>query len=1067
LDPQSPNPHTDLPAHPSAAATGQQTGGGARSSKDAEPIIRAVFSPAERPDELGRLGSYRVLEVLGHGGMGLVFRAEDTELKRHIALKVMLPHVATQPRARARFRREAEAQARVEHEHIAVIYQVGEVNGVPFIAMPLLKGQTLAACLTGNSRPPLQEVVRIAREVAEGLVAAHAAGLVHRDIKPNNVWLEGPKRRVRILDFGLAQTVVDAGPDGFEPITSDGAAVGTPAFMSPEQAVGGAVDHRADLFALGVVLYQLVTGQLPFRGRTAFATMTAVTESHQAAPSVLAPEVPEPLSALIQKLLEKDPDDRPQSAEAVVAELAALEPGLSALPPNPSDFPEGTSVPRASAAPGPDWWTDTDATEADTNGSDVNHPAPAKRWPSRWTVALAAASALALVLATGALALKLYRNAQPKGVLTVETDDPDREIVIKQDGRVVRARTREREFVLPPGAYTVESAEAVAGLKGHPAHITLERDRTERVRLWVEKPALPVPVRSPDRAAAETLGPHADLALRLAGGTPITLKRGEPLPAEDFSVTGIVFDATRPLPADLGAVVLPALVELRSLTALHGWSALVLTDEQVDRLSRAPAAQTLTHLGGAFELTPDVLDALTRFPNLISLGVRAADADESALERLVREHPNLAEVLLESAGRSGKLSAKGLTVLDRLPLRLVALSGSPVVDGAFVKLLADKPGLWLVNFWNTSIGDDALVELARCKGLTTLVLVNTNVTDAGLEHLRGVMSLRRLDVRGTKVSEAGAKALSAALPLCAIEWGSGGGATEQRVRPEVERKSAETLNPHADLVVALATGKSVSVPAGDALPTEPFTITWITVPQAKRPPRFVDDVLLPAVAPLGSLRAIGVHGIGCLTLTEDQVARLATAPCAGTLVWLSADFELTPRALDALGRFPGLEALGCFATNADDTLLERLHELPRLKLLSLVQLGKEGKVMERGLTALAKLPVTDLRVTYSPAANTALCRALSGMSALRSLTLLGGPITDDDLRVLAECTQITSLNLEATGVTDAGLEHLAKMTGLAALGLKGTKVTADGVQKLARKLPGCKIEWELPPAEGK
>lgn len=154
-------------------------------------------------EELGWLGPYRVLGVLGAGGMGMVFRGEDPQLKRQIALKVMHPQTATSPLDVARFLREARSQAAVEHEHVAAIHQVGEDRGVPFIAMPLLKGQSLASALKANPRVPISEAVRIAREMAQGLAAAHECGLIHRDIKPANVWLEGKDRRVKILDFGL------------------------------------------------------------------------------------------------------------------------------------------------------------------------------------------------------------------------------------------------------------------------------------------------------------------------------------------------------------------------------------------------------------------------------------------------------------------------------------------------------------------------------------------------------------------------------------------------------------------------------------------------------------------------------------------------------------------------------------------------------------------------------------------------------------------------------------------------------------------------------------------------
>lgn len=161
------------------------------------------LSPARSPDEMGWLGDYRVLDVIGAGGMGAVFEAEDIQLGRTVALKVMLPKLSRNPEAKARFLREARAQAAIEHDHVVAIHQVGESNGTPFIAMPLLRGETLAAAMR-RGRLPTADVLRIGREIAEGLAAAHEKKLIHRDIKPANIWLEGPRRRVKILDFGLA-----------------------------------------------------------------------------------------------------------------------------------------------------------------------------------------------------------------------------------------------------------------------------------------------------------------------------------------------------------------------------------------------------------------------------------------------------------------------------------------------------------------------------------------------------------------------------------------------------------------------------------------------------------------------------------------------------------------------------------------------------------------------------------------------------------------------------------------------------------------------------------------------
>ena len=173
------------------------------------PVDAAVrwnfLAPPQEPDEIGRLGPFRVLGLLGGGGMGMVFRAADPQLGRHVALKVILPEHAARPQARQRFFREARAIAAIDHLHVVPIFHVGEDHGLPYLVMPLLKGELLAQALKRNPRLPVRELVRIGREIAEGLAAAHAEHLVHRDIKPGNVWLEGEGRRVRLLDFGLAR----------------------------------------------------------------------------------------------------------------------------------------------------------------------------------------------------------------------------------------------------------------------------------------------------------------------------------------------------------------------------------------------------------------------------------------------------------------------------------------------------------------------------------------------------------------------------------------------------------------------------------------------------------------------------------------------------------------------------------------------------------------------------------------------------------------------------------------------------------------------------------------------
>lgn len=294
-------------------------------ASDHEVAIAQYLAPAQGPNEIGWLGAYRVLRVLGSGGMGTVFEADDTQLQRRVALKVMKPALAANPRAQQRFLREARACAAITHDHIVTIYQVGEERGVPFLAMQFLEGTSLDTLLQASGRLPIAQVLSIGRQTASGLAAAHERGLVHRDVKPGNLWLEAsPGRqpgegRVKILDFGLAHL-----GDGNERLTQPGMLMGTPAYMAPEQARGQKVDERADLFSLGCVLYELTTGQRPFGGDTTMAVLAKLATTTPDAPNVLQPEVPKELSALIMRLLDKDPEKRPASATEVEQALAEM-----------------------------------------------------------------------------------------------------------------------------------------------------------------------------------------------------------------------------------------------------------------------------------------------------------------------------------------------------------------------------------------------------------------------------------------------------------------------------------------------------------------------------------------------------------------------------------------------------------------------------------------------------------------------------------------------------------------------------------------------------------------------
>jgi serine/threonine protein kinase len=244
----------------------------ALSQRPTSTVEFTFLSKPREPDEIGRLGPYRVLSLLGSGSMGIVFKAEDSRLKRAVALKVMRPNYATKLEYRQRFLREAQATAKIDHPYVVPIYSAEECEGIPYLAMKLLEGHSLEERLKAQGAfLPLAEVVRIGEEVSDALTAAHAQGLIHRDVKPTNIWLEAGTDRVKLIDFGLARIL-----DDDLRLTGTGYVVGTPSYMAPEQANGEETDHRSDLFSLGCVLYRASTGVQPFPGQFAVDVVAAV-----------------------------------------------------------------------------------------------------------------------------------------------------------------------------------------------------------------------------------------------------------------------------------------------------------------------------------------------------------------------------------------------------------------------------------------------------------------------------------------------------------------------------------------------------------------------------------------------------------------------------------------------------------------------------------------------------------------------------------------------------------------------------------------------------------------------
>jgi serine/threonine protein kinase len=270
------------------------------------PFLR----PSANPEHLGLLGPYEVLGAIGRGGMGVVLQALDPALRRMVAIKVLAPEWAAHAHARERFDREARAAAQVRHDNVVAIHAVDEADGLPYLVMEYVPGVSLQQHLDRNWPLDIEEILQIGAQAAAGLAAAHAQGLVHRDVKPANILLD-ENDNVRLTDFGLARAVDDTS------LTQTGVIAGTPQYMAPEQARGAPLDHRADLFSLGSVLYAMCTGRPPFRGPSTVAVLKRVCEEEARDVRDHNPEIPDWLAEIIDKLHAKKPRNRFRSADEV------------------------------------------------------------------------------------------------------------------------------------------------------------------------------------------------------------------------------------------------------------------------------------------------------------------------------------------------------------------------------------------------------------------------------------------------------------------------------------------------------------------------------------------------------------------------------------------------------------------------------------------------------------------------------------------------------------------------------------------------------------------------------
>lgn len=428
-------------------------GQGAQSSPVLAVIPAEFLQPSHRPDSVGLLSHYEILEKLGGGAFGTVCRALDTRLQRIVAIKVLLPELAQSADARERFLREARAAAAIRHEHVVSIYAVEEFP-IPYLVMEYIPGQTLQQRLTEQPGLTIAEVLRIGRQISQALTAAHSRGLIHRDIKPGNILLEqGERECVKITDFGLACTIDETSR------TEGGLIAGTPLYMAPEQALGRRVDYRADLFSLGSVLYQMLSGTTPFTGHTPLGVMKQVIASTPRPLGEVNSAIPRWLCDVVSRLHSKEPGQRYQSAAELAAVFSQQEAQSSLLAVNagsPCDAPKPVATPRANRS----------------GRSAIGWLAVAL------TVGLLITEALGVTHFAGSV----IRLVRAQGTLVIEVADPDVSMLIDGEELAIRG-TGIHEVRLQTGPHQLQVLKAGRRVQNEILQITRNGRQTVRVTL--------------------------------------------------------------------------------------------------------------------------------------------------------------------------------------------------------------------------------------------------------------------------------------------------------------------------------------------------------------------------------------------------------------------------------------------------------------------------------------------------------------------------------------------------------------------------------------------------------
>jgi serine/threonine protein kinase/formylglycine-generating enzyme required for sulfatase activity len=1019
----------DVPALRQMAAgnPGGETSVECRAPDDERDL--SFLEPATVPGSIGRLRHYEVQEVIGRGGCGIVLKAFDEKLHRVVAIKVMAPELAATSPARKRFLREARATAAIRHENVVSVHAVEE-QPLPFLVMEYIDGQTLQQKLDQTGPLDVREVLRIGRQIANGLEAAHAKGLIHRDIKPGNILLEVGSDHIKITDFGLARSADDAS------MTQSGVIAGTPLYMSPEQAQGRDIDQRSDLFSLGSVLYVMCSGRPPFRAATSIAVLRRVVEEQPRPIQGIIPEVPQWLAAIITRLHAKNPEERFTSAKETGELLARCQSELQQhghvesmgdlvpMMPRPTDSarqPIQDEDPRSQALADP---------------APEIRPARHRRWIAAAAIILLLLTGLGMTEATGVTNVRgtVVRLFSPEGTLVVEVDDPGVSVTIDGEEMVITG-TGAKEIRLKPGQYKLLASRDGQVVRQELVTVTTHARQVVRVSMETAPKIV-------------------------TGDAPQTAHDSPPVYTNALGMEFALVPTGKAWLGGGGGTVGDKEVEFQDDFYLGVYE---VTQEEWEKVMAVNNSYFSHHRdfnnGGAVKDMPAA--ELKRFPVDT---VNWEDAQAFLLNLNLRE--------------------KESGWVYRLPTEdewEYACRGGPMIDNAesAFDFYLERPSTQLLPDQANCSHAQALNRTCKVGGYRPNRLGLFDMHGNVMEWCHDALppDPENPNAGPRRVLRGGCWSLIADFARAGRTGGTDGsfrhnerGLRVARVRAaDPDRRAAKWVLSVGGTIAVETNGDVRWITAVAELPPERFRVREVKLGYNRQ----VTEASLEPLDELTGLKQLyleraAVSGVGLAGLGGLQSVEKLELGGAG----------VTDEGLQAIAGLQNLRILNLRDVRATDAGIKALARMQGLKALVLSRVpvtdaGVNELVVLRGLTALrldgtaitdqclgdvgALAELSELRLDSTRVTSAGL-KELAGLEKLRTLGLRDTAVTDEGLESLLGCRSLTFLDLDDDRVSDAGLLKLSKIATLSRLLVRNTDVTESGLKQFAAALPNCKVE---------